>query len=425
MTDPTPPDYVPFTAETLRARLSDVAAVTDRLGRDTRAWRVREVGDGNLNLVFIVESPQGALVVKQALPYVRLVGDSWPLPIRRCFFEYNALIRHARRDPGRVPEVYHFDEAQALVVMRYLSPHVILRKSIVAGRRHPNLGRDMGLFLARSLFRGSNLSLPAAQARADVALFSDNVALCDITENLVFTDPYFDAPMNRHTPGLEPWVDRLRADRDMRVAAQEMKAAFVSKAETLAHGDLHSGSIMVTEEDTQVIDPEFAVYAPFGFDVGMLLANFLLGFFAQSGHEDGPGARDSYRRWLLDLTTETWDVFVAEFTRLWRTERTGILYARTLYEDRGDPLGAEQALHRLVSSIWSDTMGFCGVEMHRRILGLAHVEDLESIADDGRRLVAERRALALGRHLAVNRDAIPGIGAVCELAERIEQEDLA
>ncbi len=209
MTSPTPNDYVPFTAETLPARLAGVVAVNDRLGGDTGTWQVREVGDGNLNLVFIVESPQGALVVKQALPYVRLVGESWPLPLKRCFFEYNALIRQAARDPGRVPDVYHFDEDQALVVMRYLFPHVILRKSVVAGRQHPKLARDMGLFLA--------------------------------------------------------------------------------------------------------------------------------------------------------LTQETWDNF----------------------------------------------------------------EDLESIADEARRAVAERRALALGRHLAVNRDTIPGMGAVLDLARRIEKEDLS
>ncbi|MFN3592816.1 MAG: S-methyl-5-thioribose kinase, partial [Thermaurantiacus sp.] len=334
-----------------------------------------------------------------------------------------ALTRQAERDPGRVPRVYHYDESQALIVMRYLSPHVILRKSIVAGTEHPNLARDMGLFLARTLFRGSHLSLPAPQVRSDTALFSANVELCNITENLVFTDPYFDAAMNKHTPGLDPWVTPLRADRDMRVAAQAMKHAFVAKAETLVHGDLHSGSIMVTAEDTQVIDPEFAVYGPFGFDIGMLLANFLLGYFAQSGHETVPGARDPYRRFLLDTFERTWAVFVEEFTRLWRSERRGILYASSLFEDAGDPIGAEQALHQVLSGIWSDAMGFCGVEMHRRILGLAHVEDLEAIADPARRVVAERRALELGRHVAVNRATVDP-GNVLSLCERIEREEL-
>lgn len=416
------PGYEAFTADTLPRRLAGVTAVTDRLGKGD--WRVREVGDGNLNLVFIVEGPKGALVVKQALPYVRLVGESWPLPLKRSFFEYHALTRQAARDPGRVPEVYHFDEAQALIVMRYLSPHVILRKSVIAGVVHPNLARDLGLFLARSLFRGSNLSMPAPEAKTDLALFAGNISLADITENLVFSDPYFDANLNRHTPGLDPFVARLRADRDMKVAAQEMKHAFVSRGETLVHGDLHSGSIMVTPEDTQVIDPEFAIYGPFGFDVGMLIANFLLGFFAQSGHEKTPGARDAYRKWLLMLIEETWKTFTAEFARLWRTERRGILYQASLFEDQGDTLASEQALASVLHGIWVDALGFCGVEMHRRILGLAHVEDLEAIADIPARAKAEARALALGRHLAVARRTLTSPGQICELAARIDREDI-
>ena len=420
-----PPDYAPFTADTLRARLSGVAAVTDRLGSDTTRWDVAEVGDGNLNLVFIVTSPTGALIVKQALPWLRVVGEGWPLPLRRSFFEWQALTRHAARDPGRVPEVYHFDEVQALVVMRYLTPHVILRKSVVAGVIHPLLAGHMGHFMARTLFRGSNLSMSAPAAKADMAMFAGNVELADITETLVFSDPYFAAKLNKHTPGLAPWVAPLRRDRAMKVAAQEMKHAFVSKAETLVHGDLHSGSIMVTATDTQVIDPEFAIYGPFGFDVGMLLANFLLGFFAQSGHETAPGERNACRDWLLGTVEETWAVFATEFSHLWRTERTGVLYERTLFEDAGDTLGSEQALTLVLDSIWTDALGFAGVEMHRRILGLAHVEDLEAIPDPARRLVAERRALALGRQLAVERRAIRTCRQVTALARVIEAGDLA
>jgi 5-methylthioribose kinase len=41
---------------------------------------------------------------------------------------------------------------------------------------------------------------------------------------------------------------------------------------------LHTGSIMVTDDDTRVIDPEFAWYGPMAFDVGMMLANFWMSF---------------------------------------------------------------------------------------------------------------------------------------------------
>lgn len=414
--------YKALSPETLPRRLGDLQALAERVG-PAESWQVTEVGDGNLNLVFIVRGPQGAAIVKQALPYVRLVGESWPLPLKRSFFEYQALVRQDARDPGSVPAVWHFDEAQAMVVMEFLADHIILRRGLIEGRRYDGLGQRLGLFLARTLFRGSDLSMRTADKKADVALFSGNVELCDITENLIFSDPYFEAALNRHTPGLDGAVARMRADLGLKVAAQHLKLAFTAQAETMLHGDLHTGSIMVSGGDTRVIDPEFATYGPMGFDVGMLLSNFLMAYLSQPGHEDAPGARAAYQDWLLDVTATIWNVFAAEFARLWRTERTGILYQATLYEDQGHGTASEIALAERLAAIWRDTLGFCGVEMHRRILGLAHNADFEQIADPPTRAACEARALALGTALIAARGTITGIGTVLDLARSIASED--
>jgi len=421
-------DYAAFealTAETLATRLGGTQSLVDRIGADTGKWKVREVGDGNLNLVFIVEGGKGTVIVKQALPYVRLVGESWPLPLNRSFFEYHALTRQAARAPGSVPRIFHFDEGQALIVMEFLSPHVILRKALIDGRQLPRIARDLGLFMAQTLFRGSDLSMVTRERKADLALFAGNVDLCDITENLVFTDPYFAAPLNKHTsPQLDGIVAELRADRDLKVEAQRLKHLFASNAETLLHGDLHSGSIMVTEGETRIIDPEFAFYGPMAFDVGMLLANFWMAYFSQAGHEED-GSRDAMRAYLLKVIVETWSVFRAEFSKLWRSERNGILYHRALYEDQGDKLGSEQALDHVLSTMWTDLLGFAGVEIHRRILGLAHNADFETIADEDVRATCETKALRFGRHIAVNRRQIHSLDEVNALAVLIEKGSAA
>lgn len=414
-----------LTVDTLAGRLGEIDVLKEKVGRDLAAWKVREVGDGNLNLVFIVDGPNGSVVVKQALPYVRLVGDSWPLPLKRSFFEYNALVRQEKRSPGMVPALYHFDEAQALIVMEYLSPHIILRKALIQGRQLPRIAEDLGLFMARTLFRGSDLHMQTRERKADVALFADNVELCDITENLVFSDPYFEAPMNRHTsPQLDALVGKLRADRDLKVEAQKLKHRFAANAETLVHGDLHTGSVMVTEEDTRVIDPEFAFYGPMAFDVGMLLANYWMAFFSQRGHE-AEGSRTDMRAYLLKVTTDTWEIFRDEFARLWRTERTGILYQASLFEEGNDPLAAEQALNHVVHELWTDMLGFAGVEIHRRILGLAHNADFEEIEDLDVRAACEARALKLGRHLAVNRHRIQSLEEINLLATMLDEGKLS
>lgn len=412
--------------ESLPVRLGGNAAITQRIGDDCGRWQVHEVGDGNLNLVFIVTGEKGTVIVKQALPYVRLVGESWPLPLKRSFFEYHALKRQGARDPGMVPEVLLFDEAQAIIVMEFLTPHVILRRALIDGRELPKIGRDLGLFVARTLFRGSDLHMPTRDKKADVALFSDNVELCDITENLVFSDPYFEAALNRHTtPQLDPLVAELRADRDLKVEAQRLKHIFSAKAETLCHGDLHTGSVMVTDDETRVIDPEFAFYGPISFDVGMLIANFWMSYFSQSGHEAAPGARDSMRAYLLDTIDTLWETFRAEFSNLWRTERKGILYQASVFESRNDALAAEQALNLVISEIWGEMLGFAGIEIHRRILGLAHNADFETIADPDRRAHCERKALTFGRHIAVNRQRIHSLRDIRETVERLEKETIA
>lgn len=413
-----------LTVETLPARLSQVPTVAEKVGGAPQSWKVREVGDGNLNLVFIVEGETGSVVVKQALPYVRLVGDSWPLPLKRSFFEYHALTRQEERAPGTVPAIHHFDETQALIVMEFLSPHIILRRALINGQQLPRIAEDLGLFMARTLFRGSDFSMEARERKADLARFADNTELCDITENLVFTNPYFAAPMNRHTPELDPVVAELRADRDLKVEAQRMKHLFATKAETLVHGDLHTGSVMVTEDDTQVIDPEFAFYGPISFDVGMLLANYWMAFFSQRGHEAG-GSRGTMRAYLLEVIEETWAVFGNEFARLWRTERSGMLYHRSLYEEQDDMLGAEQALTQVLRDIWTEMLGFAGVEIHRRILGLAHNADFETIEDTGLRASCEARSLRFGRHIAVNRHAIRSLREINHLAQSLDNRSIS
>lgn len=418
-------NYEALTSQTLPNRLGKLHAMTSILGVDVTSWNVKEVGDGNLNLVFIVESNGQSVIVKQALPYVRLVGDSWPLPLKRAFFEYNALKRQSERDLGRVPQLLHFDEEQALIIMERLHPHIILRQQMIAGKKVDNLGDVVGKFCARTAFLGSDLAMKTAEKKADVALFSDNVELCDITENLVFDDPYYDAEMNRHTsPQLDKVVAELRSDLALKIEVQHLKRAFSAKAETLCHGDLHAGSIMVTEHEAKVIDPEFAFYGPLGFDIGMLIGNYIMAYHSMSAHIKDPEQCKQYQNWILDTIDQTWIAFTQEFALLWRTQRTGILYPQALYEDQGHAFASEGALEQLLGEIFQDMLGFAGIEMHRRILGLAHVAELDSIEDDDIRANLEERCLRLGRSLVMNRRSIFGIQRLISMARQTEKEGI-
>lgn len=413
--------YQALSTQTLAARLGGLSALSSVVGDVKDGWDIAEVGDGNLNLVFIVAGKTGTAVVKQALPYVRLVGESWPLPRNRAFFETQTLLRENDRDPGRVPTIYHFDDDQSLIIMEFLTPHKILRGLLIEGYKVEGLSKALGAFCARTAFRGSDLSMQADVKKADVALYQGNAALCKITEELVFTDPYYNAKLNHHTAALAPLVAMLRKDIALKNEVQCLLMAFTCAAETLCHGDLHTGSVMCTDNDTKVIDPEFGFYGPMGFDLGMLVANLLMSFFSQPAHRN-PNELDAYQDWILLVITEITNCFNQIFTELWNTERNGILFATALFESQGD--SSEMALKQVLTKIWQDALGFAGVEMHRRVLSLAHNADFESIEDELVRAPLEARNLMLGRALILDRQTIQNVADLNQLARDFSLKDV-
>jgi 5-methylthioribose kinase len=412
--------YAPVDSATLAATLARLPTFRERLGGEPADWRIREVGDGNLNLVFIVEGEAGAVVVKQALPYVRMVGDSWPLPLTRSWFEYNALTEQGRYAGRLTPQVFHFDRAQAMIVMEYLHPHIVMRKGLIRGVEYPRFAADIAEFLAATLFNTSVLAGSAAEHKARVALFAPNTAMCKITEDLVFTDPYREEPLNRWN---RPWLDAhkraFERDAALKTAAQARKYQFLTSSQALIHGDLHTGSIMVTPSDTRVIDAEFAFIGPMGFDVGAVIGNLLLAYFSQDGHEEQAGGRDGYRAWILDQTRAVWREFAERFLVLWRAAPAGDAYSAGLFTSEEDRSAIEAERQRFMRVLFEDALAFAGAKMIRRILGLAHVEDLESIADPERRAKCEINALTLGRELLLGARGFSDIGDVTQAAEAV------
>ena len=412
--------YEPLTVETLANRLGAVDDICKIVGDDKSKWKIDEVGDGNLNLVYTVSSDSGNIIVKQALPYVRLVGDSWPLPLSRSFYEHEVLVRQAKRDPGSVPEIIYFNKVQAIIAMEMLLPHVILRKKLIAGEYVDGLAQRLGKFCARTAFRGSDLSLKTAYKKSDTAMFQGNLALMGITESLVFTEPYFAAEMNHHTDGLDPIVKILRSDVKMKVEAQKMLMKFTANTETLCHGDLHSGSVMCTDDETKVIDPEFGFYGPMGFDLGMLTSNYLMAYFSQPAHRESK-TLSKYQNWILEVIEETHEAFQNEFKKLWNSERTGILFPKSMFEDQGD--SSEFALNEMLEHIWQDAVAISGIEMHRRVLSLAHNADFEEISDTKKRSQLEARNLMMGRELILNNKTIKNVSELTNMARKFNLEN--
>lgn len=370
----------------------------------------KEIGDGNLNLIFRIHdetNPEESVIFKQALPYARVVGESWPLTLDRARIEREMLLLEDELAPGFVPKVFGFHQELALTVMEDLSDFLILRKGLVERKEYPNLADHLGEFLARTLFFTSDLFLASGEKKQRVVQFT-NPELCKITEDLVFTDPYYDAETNQINPLIAQEVTALWRNQELKTEVQKLKDTFMTRAQGLVHGDLHTGSIMVTEEETRIIDPEFAFYGPIGFDIGAIFANLLLNFAAQESHAPSEEERKNYQTYLLSLIQQTWDKFVAEFTNLWKTH------------SESESTFFEPYVQDYMQGILQDAIGFAGCKVIRRVVGLAHVWDLDSIEDLSKRAHSERFALAIGEKLIVSRKDITDIVEALLLVRRVK-----
>ena len=305
--------------------------------------------------------------------------------------------------------------------MQFLSPHIILRNKLIRGEKVAGAGEFIGKFCARTAFRGSELSMQSAAKKADVGVFSGNVDIPAITESLVFTDPYYDAEMNNHNALLDPVVASIRSNVELKRRVQKMLMKFASNTETMVHGDLHSGSIMATDDELYVIDPEFAQYGPMGFDLGMVTANFLMAYFSQPAHRGNE--LDEYQGWILDVIAKTLHTYRTEFTRLWQEERTGMLYPQALFESQGHD--SSKACEQLLADTHTDAMAFCGIEMHRRCLSLAHNADFEDIENPVKRAPLEARNLQMGMQLILDAESVSDEHALIAMAKDYNQRSLS
>ncbi|MFF2754552.1 S-methyl-5-thioribose kinase [Psychrobacillus sp. NPDC058041] len=356
-----------------------------------------EIGDGNLNYVFHIKESNGdkSLILKQALPYAKVVGESWPLTLKRAIIEANALKKQFEFAADLVPVVYATDEELAITVMEDLSHLKIAREGLIQLEPYPKLSKDIGEYLAQTLFHTSDFALHPFEKKRLVSEFS-NPELCKITEELIFTDPFFDHETNDFEPSLRAEVEAIWNNEILKLEVAKLKRSFMTEAEALLHGDLHTGSIFASETETKVIDPEFAFYGPIGFDIGIFLANLIVQSITREAEA---------RNTIVQHIEQTWEVFSSNFSILWKSK--GI-------ETYKNTKGFEEYV---LEKVFHDTLGFAGCELIRRTIGLAHVKDLDAIADEEQRLDFKKQALQVGEALILKRYDLHSIQAVISLLE--------
>ena len=417
-----PKNYEPLDSTTIKNFIENREQIKTILG-DTKEIQIEEVGDGNLNLVFFVKSGTKSICIKQPLPYLRVLKD-WPLTLKRSYYEAEYMKIHSKHVSKLMPVIYDFDSELCTITMEKLSPHIIMRQGLIKAIRYDNFAEDISTFMSKTLFFTSDLYLNAAEKKELNSRFILNTELCKITEDLIFTDPYMYNKNNRWTsPNLDKHKNDIENNNDLKIAVSRLKLKFLNENQSLLHGDLHTGSIMTTENDTKVIDPEFAFFGPMGFDVGALIANLLMSFFSQNGYEKNIGDRSEYKKWILETIYDVWTKFEIKFTKLWDEFPQGDAYPPIMFENNKYIIQDEKKL--FLKNIFKDSIGFAGAKIIRRIFGFAHNIDFEWIENLETRAGCENKCANLGIQMQINTDNFKDISSLIDMAEKLDKDSVS
>ena len=386
-------DYEFLTVDTVADYVRSVPGLAQRINPDALV-SVREIGDGNLNLVFLLGDDTGrGLVLKQALPYVRMTGEGWPMTPERARFEVDSLRAHHALLPEHVVEVFDYDPERFIIAMEDLSDHWVWRGALNEGLTHDGAAAAMGRYVGAVAFGTSALALERKELAKAVAA-AVNPELCLITEDLVFSEPSVDIGRNSVLETNKKDAADLAADEEFVTAMGHAKWLFMTKSEALIHGDLHTGSVMVrasgggaTCDSVKAFDSEFAFYGPVAYDIGCLWANYIIAAARAFAFGDEPRAE-----WALGMIQQTWDGFEEEF--------------RTRWPDRRDPrVWREPFLVQLLATWKEESRLFAAAELSRRVIGAAKTKDIETLPKDLREGAARGVLLAARRFVRVEADA--------------------
>ena len=353
----------------------------------------KEIGDGNLNYVFRVWDPgSGAsLIVKQSGDTAR-ISDEFKVSIDRNRIEAEALMLEGKLAPGLVPKVYKYDPVMNCTVMDDLSDHQIMRTALIKPEKFPLFADHITTFMVNTLLLTSDVVMDHKEKK-ELARRFGSPDLCEITEDLVYTEPFNDYKGRNlvFPPNLE-WVKReIYGDQELLFEVSKLKFDFMTKAQALIHGDLHTGSIFIKPDSTKVIDPEFAYYGPMGYDIGNVVANLMFAWANADATIEDEAQRADYIDWLETTIVDVIDLFRAKFLKAWDEHATEVL-ARTA--------GFKEWY---LETVMEDTAGVAGLELCRRILGIAQVKDITSIADPDKRVRAERVCLTTAKEFIKDR----------------------
>ncbi|MBK8502603.1 MAG: phosphotransferase [Saprospiraceae bacterium] len=291
-----------------------------RLSSDEMISSVEKPGEGNMNFVLRIITNQRTFILKQARPWVE------KYPQISASVERSEVEAQYLRDTQKVEELAGFSPR---LLWSDTSNFLLAEEDLGLSADYTYLYRKGEQMNPDDLIRATYYLKTVHQN--PLGRFPENRAMRKLNHEHIFHFPFQKdngLDLNSIQRGLAEVAVPFHEDDFLKKKISRLGEIYLLQGRSLIHGDFYPGSWLKTDHGIKIIDPEFAFQGPPEFDLGVMFAHMLM---AQQG---------------IDILQNIWSKYDA-------------------------PANFDQGL----------LSAFAGVEIMRRIIGIAQLSLSLSIAE--------------------------------------------
>ncbi|SHG31243.1 5-methylthioribose kinase [Flavobacterium micromati] len=229
-------------------------------------------GEGNMNYVLRIETEQRTFIIKQSRAYV----EKYPqvaAPASRVVTEagFYQKISEESSIQNRMPKLLGLDTVNNILLLEDLGKSNDY--SVLYDLKH-RLTTDEVIVLVSYL---NELHIHFEKNKVDDELA--NVELRKLNYEHIFKYPFLEEngfDLDSIQMGLQELALPYKKDAALKVQLELLGSLYLSKGKYLLHGDYYPGSWLKTVKGIQIIDPEFCYYGSREFDLGVFIAHLYL-----------------------------------------------------------------------------------------------------------------------------------------------------
>ncbi|SHI67723.1 phosphotransferase [Pseudozobellia thermophila] len=242
-------------------------SVNSWLNSGEKIESVEAPGEGNMNVVIRINTNQRSFIAKQSRPYVNKYRQI-PAPLDRISAEKN-FYQAVRKNAvsAHIPKILGYDAAEKLLLLEDLG-HCQDMTAIYNERKISAAHLDRLVFILGLIHR------------TDVdANYPDNLQMRFLNHKHIFVIPFAEdngLDLDEMHEGLQELSLPFKTNKAIKSIVNAIGEKYLMPGQTLVHGDYYPGSWMTEAENLYIIDPEFGFVGFPEFDLGVMAAHIIM-----------------------------------------------------------------------------------------------------------------------------------------------------